>query len=113
MGANVILHRVHRTRNAPLFFDATGENRFDDPRREFGVLYASESAACAFIETFAEPLDFPFVTVAQLAARKLSLLIGESLRDQRPRTVDASCPNRNRRASSVTTGPVENSFPRA
>lgn len=60
------LHRVHRVSRAPLFFGTTGDNRFDDPRRAFGVLYAGESEACAFIETFAEPLDVPFVTLAQL-----------------------------------------------
>jgi hypothetical protein len=26
-------------------------NRFDDPRRAFGVLYAGKSEACAFIES--------------------------------------------------------------
>jgi hypothetical protein len=55
-----------------MFFGATGENRFDDPRREFGVLYAGLSAACAFIETFGEPLDIAFVTEAQLADRRLT-----------------------------------------
>jgi len=66
------LYRVHRTRHTPLFFGKTGGNRFDDPRREFGVLYAGCSGACAFVETFAEPLDVPFVTWAELAGRKLS-----------------------------------------
>jgi RES domain-containing protein len=68
------LHRLHRASRAPLFFGRTGENRFDDPAHAFGVLYAGESEACAFIETFAEPLDVPFVTVAQLAGRKLSVI---------------------------------------
>lgn len=68
------LHRVHRAARAPLFFGKTGENRFDDPAHAFGVLYAGESEACAFIETFAEPLDVPFVTVAQLEGRKLSVI---------------------------------------
>jgi hypothetical protein len=66
------LHRVHRATRAPLFFGKTGENRFDDPAHAFGVLYVGESEACAFIETFGEPLDAPFVTVAQLTGRKLS-----------------------------------------
>lgn len=68
------LHRVHRASRAPLLFGTTGDNRFDDPRRAFGVLYAGESEACAFIETFAEPLDIPFVTLPQLRARKLSVI---------------------------------------
>ncbi len=75
------LHRVHRASRAPLFFGTTGDNRFDDSRRAFGVLYAGESEACAFIETFAEPLDVPFVTLAQLGARKLSVVaVTEPLR---------------------------------
>ncbi len=36
------------------------------------MLYAGTTEACAFIETFGEPLDFPFVTRAQIDARKLS-----------------------------------------
>jgi hypothetical protein len=63
---------VHRKRHAPLFFGKTGDNRFDDPRGEYGVLYAGASEGCAFIETFGEPLDFPFVTRAQIDVRKLS-----------------------------------------
>ena len=75
------LHRIHRATRAPLFFGKTGENRFDDPEHAFGVLYAGESEACAFIETFAEPLDVPFVTLAQLGARKLSVIeVTEPLR---------------------------------
>jgi hypothetical protein len=75
------LHRIHRAARAPLFFGKTGENRFDDPGHAFGVLYAGESEACAFIETFAEPLDVPFVALAQLAARKLSAVeVTEPLR---------------------------------
>jgi RES domain len=66
------LFRVHRTRHAPLYFGKTGDNRFDDPRREYGVLYAGATEACAFIETFGEPLEIPFVTRAQVDARKLS-----------------------------------------
>jgi hypothetical protein len=36
------------------------------------VLYAGATEACAFIETFGEPLDIPFVTRAQIDASKLS-----------------------------------------
>lgn len=75
------LHRVHRPARAALFFGKTGENRFDDPAHAFGVLYAGESEACAFIETFAEPLDVPFVTIAHLEKRKLSVIqVTEPLR---------------------------------
>jgi hypothetical protein len=66
------LFRVHAIRHGVLYFGSSGDNRFDDPRREYGVLYAGLSAACAFVETFSDPLDVPFVTEAQLAQRKLS-----------------------------------------
>ena len=66
------LFRVHASRHGVLHFGTSGDNRFDDPRRAYGVLYAGLSAACAFIETFSDPLDVPFVTGAQLAQRKLS-----------------------------------------
>lgn len=66
------LYRIHRADHDPIFFGRTGDNRFDDPHRAYGVLYAGESDACAFIEAFGEPLDLPFVTEADVSARKLS-----------------------------------------
>jgi hypothetical protein len=44
--------RIHRVEHDPLFFGTTGGNRFDDPLRRFGVLYAAEEPAGAFIEVF-------------------------------------------------------------
>jgi hypothetical protein len=83
------LFRVHRTRHAPVFFGKTGDNRFDDPRGDYGVLYAGASEACAFIETFAEPLDIPFdratrsvrahVASEVLGARRQRALVGKLL----------------------------------
>lgn len=46
------LCRVHRTTHDPRFFGTTGMNRFDDPVRSFGVLYASADLDGAFSETF-------------------------------------------------------------
>ncbi|OFX25432.1 MAG: hypothetical protein A2V77_15230 [Anaeromyxobacter sp. RBG_16_69_14] len=66
------LFRIHASRHRPLYFGSSGDNRFDDPLQAYGVLYAGLSAACAFIETFSDPLDYPFVTETQLAQRKLT-----------------------------------------
>lgn len=44
--------RIYRLEHDPLFFGATGYNRFDDPRRRFEVLYAAQEEAGAFIEVF-------------------------------------------------------------
>lgn len=44
--------RIHRTQHDPLFFGATGRNRFDDPLGRYGVLYAAQEPAGAFIVVF-------------------------------------------------------------
>src|SRR5437660_71924 len=44
--------RIHRTEHDPLFFGTTRHNRFDDPLGRFGVLYAAQDEAGAFIEVF-------------------------------------------------------------
>jgi RES domain len=44
--------RIHQTEHDPLFFGATGRNRFDDPLGRFEVLYAAQAEAGAFIEVF-------------------------------------------------------------
>ena len=44
--------RIHRKEHDSLFFGATGRNRFDDPLGRYGVLYAAQEPAGAFIEVF-------------------------------------------------------------
>jgi hypothetical protein len=44
--------RVHRAVRDPLHFGRSGNNRFDDPRAEFGVLYLGADLEGAFVETF-------------------------------------------------------------
>lgn len=66
------LYRIHSVRHRPVFFGKTGDNRFDDSRRVFGVLYAGLTPDCAFVETFSEELAFPFVTERRLAERILT-----------------------------------------
>jgi hypothetical protein len=45
--------RGHKSRNAPLYFNATS-GRWADPRSEFGVLYLGETDYCSFIEAFSQ-----------------------------------------------------------
>jgi hypothetical protein len=45
------LFRVHDTDHEPAFWGKTGNNRFDAPAAEFGVLYAATDQHGAFIET--------------------------------------------------------------
>lgn len=64
-------YRVHRLELNPIFFGTTGENRFDDPLGEFGVLYAAEDVYGAFAETFG---DFPAITESALRERGYSTI---------------------------------------
>jgi len=45
------LYRCHASRHGVLHFGRNGRNRFDDPRRKFGVCYLSLSPSGAFAET--------------------------------------------------------------
>jgi hypothetical protein len=64
--------RLHRVYHDPVFFGRTLENRFDDPRQEFGVLYVAESLDGAFIETFGRNPGLNTVSVRQLSQRSLA-----------------------------------------
>jgi RES domain len=45
------LYRIHRLTDPPLAFGRDARNRFDDPRKEFGVCYFGLSREAAFAET--------------------------------------------------------------
>lgn len=62
------LFRMHCTDHEPEFWGKTGDNRFDAPAGEFGVLYAAADRHGAFIETCGEAHERT-VTVAFLARR--------------------------------------------
>jgi hypothetical protein len=64
--------RLHRARHDPVFFGRTLENRFDDPRQEFGVLYVAETLDGAFIETFGRNPGLNTVSERQLSQRSLT-----------------------------------------
>ena len=44
--------RLHRTRYAPMFFGASGDNRFDSPDGSFGMLYVARQINGSFVELF-------------------------------------------------------------
>lgn len=59
--------RLHECGRAAKFFGRTGENRFDAPAGEYGVLYAAADRFCAFVEVFGDPPDRRFVSWTDLA----------------------------------------------
>jgi len=56
----------------PVHYGTTGVSRFDDPRGEFGVLYAGVQVEAAFVEVFGGKLA---LTDADLAARTVWSLV--------------------------------------
>jgi len=66
-----VLYRVHHRDRDPLFFGTTGLYRFDDPNREYGVLYASADLEGAFSETYA---GVSSVSVSSLTVRGWSVI---------------------------------------
>lgn len=69
--------RIHASRHGALFFgrkQTPGDNRFDAPAGQFGVLYVGRDAHCAFVETFLHETGIRFVTSTELSQRSLSLV---------------------------------------
>lgn len=62
------LVRLHRLDQNPDFWGRRGDNRFDAPAGEFGVLYAATDPHGAFIETFGD-MERRTLTVKTLTAR--------------------------------------------
>ena len=44
--------RLHRASYSAMYFGVTGNNRFDPPNEEFGVMYIARQIAGAFVEVF-------------------------------------------------------------
>jgi hypothetical protein len=66
--------RFHLSAYDPLFFGRMGANRFDDPLRRYGVLYAAETGDGAFIETFGRSPGLNVVSHHQLLVRSVALI---------------------------------------
>jgi hypothetical protein len=52
LSAGALVHRFYSNAFAPVFYDRSRLGRMNAPHGEFGVLYAAESLAGAFAETF-------------------------------------------------------------
>lgn len=55
-----VLYRSHNLAYGPIYFGKRMLQRFDDPKGEYGVLYAAHDRAGAFVETY---LRFPAPTL--------------------------------------------------
>jgi RES domain len=69
--------RIHSSRHGAIFFGrklTPGDNRFDAPAGEFGVLYVGRDAHCAFVETFLHKTGVRLVTTTELSQRTLSVV---------------------------------------
>lgn len=65
--------RIHPADRDALYFGRAATHRFDDPDREFGVLYLAENEETAFIETFGHATDAPnLVALSEIGKRRLS-----------------------------------------
>ncbi len=58
--------RLHRCRHQAKYFGRTRGHRFDPPQGEYGVLYAGQDEACAFVEVFGDPLDVRLLVLRTL-----------------------------------------------
>jgi hypothetical protein len=65
--------RSHQTKYSPLFFGASGAQRWDAPDGSYGVLYLALDEYCAFMESIGRGvLRTRFVASGQLRSRALS-----------------------------------------
>jgi hypothetical protein len=68
------LYRVHRSNLSGLFFGKSGRSRFDDPQKQFGVLYAALKPEAAFAEALLRQLERMLILESALAERALSVI---------------------------------------
>ena len=64
--------RIHRSGLEPLFFGTSGNNRFDDPERAYGVCYLALTLEGAFAETCLRVVGAQFVAGTYLDARSFT-----------------------------------------
>src|SRR5262245_34027159 len=68
------LYRIHRLNFSGLFFGKSGRSRFDDPQKQFGVLYAALKPEAAFAEALLRQLDQMVISESALAECALSVI---------------------------------------
>lgn len=73
------LFRIHRLDRDCLHFGKHASQRFDDPRSQYGVLYAALQPDAAFAEAFLRQLSLMLIAEMDLAERALGELTGSPL----------------------------------
>lgn len=63
--------RLYDSEYSPLYFGKKRENRFDDPKGKYGVLYVAEDEFGAFVETFLREPELEFIAEDVLRVRQL------------------------------------------
>ena len=71
--------RIHRTTLGALHFGVSGDNRFDDPDKRYGVCYAARSLQGAFAETCLREVGARLVPLTRLAGRSATTLTAGSV----------------------------------
>ena len=66
--------RIHRTGLGALHFSKSGDNRFDDPDRDYGVCYVARSLEGAFAETCLREVGATLIPLATLTARSVTVI---------------------------------------
>jgi hypothetical protein len=66
--------RIHRSDAGPLCFGTSGGNRFDDPKRIYGVCYLALTLEGAFAETCLRAVGAQFVATSYLRARAFTTI---------------------------------------
>jgi hypothetical protein len=112
--AGTTLHRVHRTRNGPVFFgpgrDASGNPlppvfRFDSPSGAFGVLYVANELSGAVVETLLRSPERQMVALSHVMSRSASQL--RCSRDLRMVQLHGAGLQQVGTDNAVSTGPYE------
>src|SRR4051812_30325509 len=66
--------RIHRSTVEALHFGVSGDNRFDDPDKRYGVCYSARSLQGAFAETCLREVGARLVPLSRLAGRSATTL---------------------------------------
>jgi hypothetical protein len=78
VSVGVVLSRIHRSRQASLYFgregDAERRQRWDSPDASYGVCYMAEEGYSAFAETLLRNLTLDTIPEAELKVRSLARL---------------------------------------
>jgi RES domain len=66
--------RIHRSDLGALYFGTSGDNRFDDPERVYGVCYLALTREGAFAETCLRAVGAQFVAASYVSARSFTAI---------------------------------------